>query len=92
VRAAVDEAFMPYGRDPTTLRRSLVVAIALEGPMTAREGPLKGTPDEIADSLMAIGRQGIDEVQVVMFPTNRASVDFLARVIEKLDGDVPSRA
>ena len=82
---AVDASCAKHGRDPTTLRRTAAVAVALSGPMTERPGIITGSVEEIATTLRAFGAVGIDEVQVRLFPTNQGSIEFFGGVVGSLD-------
>jgi alkanesulfonate monooxygenase SsuD/methylene tetrahydromethanopterin reductase-like flavin-dependent oxidoreductase (luciferase family) len=85
IRAAVDAACRRHGRDPSTLRRTAMVAIAFEGdPMFRRHGVITGDSDEITTALNRFGRQGIDEIQIGLFPTTPETVTGLAPVIARV--------
>jgi alkanesulfonate monooxygenase SsuD/methylene tetrahydromethanopterin reductase-like flavin-dependent oxidoreductase (luciferase family) len=67
--AELHEACDEVGRDPSTLRRSLdVFSVAVPGvPDVAADSSelqLSGSPDAIADAILAYGRHGFDEVRV----------------------------
>jgi alkanesulfonate monooxygenase SsuD/methylene tetrahydromethanopterin reductase-like flavin-dependent oxidoreductase (luciferase family) len=47
--------------------------------------PLRGTPDELAEALLAYARAGIGHVQLVLDPITEATVEALAPVLERLD-------
>ena len=47
--------------------------------------PLEGPPDVIADGLRAFADAGISEVQVVLDPIDRSSVERFAAVLPILD-------
>jgi alkanesulfonate monooxygenase SsuD/methylene tetrahydromethanopterin reductase-like flavin-dependent oxidoreductase (luciferase family) len=82
--AKVSEACVVHGRDPGTLGRTAGVSVALPG-SEASGGSLRGTHDEIAEQLIAIGATGVSHVQVVASPTGPAGVEGMARVLEHLD-------
>jgi alkanesulfonate monooxygenase SsuD/methylene tetrahydromethanopterin reductase-like flavin-dependent oxidoreductase (luciferase family) len=84
LRDAVDAACAAIGRDPATLRRSVAIAIAIGGPMTRREGVLTGDDDEIARVIAAFGHEGIDEVQVRLFPNDLDSIERLGAIAARL--------
>ena len=48
--------------------------------------PLEGPPEVIADGLRAYADAGISEVQVVLDPIDRPSVERFAAVLPILDG------
>lgn len=81
IRDAVDEACRKKGRDPATLRRSVVVAVAFDGPMTQRAGSITGSDEEIAAALTAFADEGIDDLQVRLFPNTASSVERLGAII-----------
>jgi alkanesulfonate monooxygenase SsuD/methylene tetrahydromethanopterin reductase-like flavin-dependent oxidoreductase (luciferase family) len=81
LRAAVDEACTAIRRDPASLARSISVAVAY-GP--APVDAITGAPSEIAETFRAFAAEGIDELQVRLFPNDRASVERFAQVIEAM--------
>ena len=85
LRAAVDAACRVHGRDPLTLARSVAVAVAFSGPMVDRPGSITGTPEDIADALRSFAREGIDEVQIRLFPNDRAAVERFGSILALLD-------
>ncbi len=89
LRAAVDAACLALGRDTATLARTVAIRVALPGRAeSARfpgEEPLRGTPDQIAESLRAFARAGVDEVQVWLAPNSLAGIETFAPVPERLD-------
>ncbi len=92
MRDHVDEACRAAGRDPASVGRSVSIMVNLGkqedipasmGPTTAR--PLHGTPDEIADDIRAIAKEGIDYLQVYLVPNTVASFEAFGSVLEALD-------
>lgn len=81
LRAAVDEACAAIGRDPASLARSIVITVAY-GP--APHQAITGTTAEIAAAIRAFEDEGIDEVQVRLFPNDRDSVARFAPVLEAM--------
>jgi alkanesulfonate monooxygenase SsuD/methylene tetrahydromethanopterin reductase-like flavin-dependent oxidoreductase (luciferase family) len=81
LRAAVDAACVAIGRDPASLARSTSVAVAY-GP--APVDAITGAPEEIAETFRAFAAEGIDELQVRLFPNDRTSVERFAPVLEAL--------
>jgi probable F420-dependent oxidoreductase len=78
LRAAVDAACRANGRDPATLERtaSVLISVASNASTTgwrrpAQAIPLAGTPEEMAEGLLAFGREGISHLQLVLLPTTR---------------------
>jgi len=82
--AAVEAACREHGRDPATLGRSAMLAVAFEGPMTERRAVIRGAPDEIADAIAAFGRRGFDHIQIGLFPTTRDSVRSFAPILARV--------
>lgn len=89
LRDAVDAACLAQGRDPATLARTVAIRVAVLGGTVSiqspNEEPLRGTPDEIAESLRGFARAGIDEVQVWLAPNSLAAIEAFAPVLERLD-------
>jgi alkanesulfonate monooxygenase SsuD/methylene tetrahydromethanopterin reductase-like flavin-dependent oxidoreductase (luciferase family) len=81
LRASVDDACAAIGRDPGSLARSVAIAVAFgDAPVPA----IRGIPTEIAERMRAFGREGIDEVQIRLFPNDRAALERFAPVLEQL--------
>ena len=79
----LDRACGEVGRDPGTLRRSLdVYSVDPLGRYAGAGDPIAGSPDEVAEALLAAGELGFDEVRVNVFPLD--SLDALPRAIEAL--------
>ncbi len=94
LRDRVDEACRDVGRDPAEIERTVAVFVALTGGTGRIMGdtdrrqlvkPLSGRPDGIAAELRKYAAEGIAEVQLVIDPINRAAIDELAPVLERLD-------
>ena len=94
LRTAVDEAATAAGRDPADIERTVAVLVQFPGGTGRVMGdtdpkqavpPLRGTPDEIAEALLAYAREGIGHVQLVLDPITEGTVDALAPVLERLD-------
>jgi alkanesulfonate monooxygenase SsuD/methylene tetrahydromethanopterin reductase-like flavin-dependent oxidoreductase (luciferase family) len=81
--AAVDEACAVHGRDPRSLGRTAGVSVALPG-ADGSGGSLRGTHEQIAEQLLAIGAAGVSHIQVVPSPVGPAGVEGMARVLEHL--------
>lgn len=84
----VDEACQDVGRDPATLRRSLGVLISPVGRAKAHvsrlDAPITGEPAEIADTIREFADQGIDALQVWVYPTSLHAIEAFAPVLEEL--------
>jgi alkanesulfonate monooxygenase SsuD/methylene tetrahydromethanopterin reductase-like flavin-dependent oxidoreductase (luciferase family) len=85
LREAVDAACRAQGRDPLTLARTVAVAVAFSGPMCERPGSITGTPEEIARALRSFAAEGIDEIQIRLFPNDPATVERFGDTLEQLD-------
>ncbi len=93
LRGAVDAACAEVGRDPTTLVRTVGIAVdqspaagtAAATPLTVGERlPLAGTPREIAEELRRFAAEGISEVQVSPTVDGLAGIELMAPVLERL--------
>ena len=97
VRDAVDAACSKVGRDPTTLQRTLMLLVDLpgsyKGPLpdelrryrSIRTPPATGTPEEMADLLRALAREGVSHVQLWLEPNTMSAIDAFVPVLELLD-------
>jgi len=94
LRDRVDAACVEAGRDPGTIERSVAVLVELPGAIGRRTGdtpedevarPVRGTPEEMAAELRRYAEVGIAEVQLVVDPIDRRSIDRLGPVLELLD-------
>jgi probable F420-dependent oxidoreductase len=95
-RGKVDAACAEVGRDPATIERTVAVHVRLPGgagrtmgDTTATEtaAPLEGSVDTMAEELRAYAREGIGEVQLVLDPIDRPSIERFAGVLRALDND-----
>lgn len=84
--ARVDAACSTVGRDPSTLERTVAVAINLPnaGSTIPREA-LTGSPEELAKSLRAIAADGVTHVQIWLEPATLAGIEAFAPTLEILD-------
>ena len=88
--AALVAACVDVGRDPATIGTSagIVIEPTSVGGSEAEFGtPVRGSADEIADSLRAFGAAGFTNVELLVWPPTLAAVDAMAPVIELLDAD-----
>ena len=83
-RNAIDRACREVGRDPASLGRSIVLVVALSGPMTRLPGAITGSIEDIAEAIAPFAGEGINEVQVRLFPNDLAAIERFGRVIEAL--------
>jgi alkanesulfonate monooxygenase SsuD/methylene tetrahydromethanopterin reductase-like flavin-dependent oxidoreductase (luciferase family) len=89
----VDAAARDVGRDPAEIARTVAVHVRMPGgagrtmgaSTTERIAPLEGEPETIATGLRAYADVGVSEVQVVLDPIDRGSVERFARVLPILD-------
>jgi alkanesulfonate monooxygenase SsuD/methylene tetrahydromethanopterin reductase-like flavin-dependent oxidoreductase (luciferase family) len=96
LREVVDAACRDVGRDPAAIDRTAAVHVRLPGgrgrtmggtSTTGRIRPLEGEPAAMADELRAYAAAGIAEVQLVLDPIDRRSIERFAAVLSILDGD-----
>jgi probable F420-dependent oxidoreductase len=94
LRDIVDAACRDVGRDPAAIARTVAVHVRMPGgagrtmgddATTERVVPLEGPPEVIAAGLRAYAAAGIAEVQVVLDPIDRVSVERFAEVLPILD-------
>jgi probable F420-dependent oxidoreductase len=94
LRDVVDAAARDVVRDPAEIARTVAVHVRMPGgtgrtmgddATTARIAPLEGEPASIAGGLRAYADVGISEVQVVLDPIDRPSVERFAEVLRALD-------
>jgi probable F420-dependent oxidoreductase len=92
----VDAACAEVGRDPAAIERTVAVQVRLPGgsgrtmgnESTADTAPaLEGPIEAMADELRAYARAGIAEVQLVLDPIDRPSIERFAGVLRLLDDD-----
>lgn len=90
LREAVDAACVAAGRNPETLGRTVGVLIdqrvpsEWDTPSEGRGQAITGEPEEIAETLRAFAREGIDHLQLVPLVRGVAGVEALAPVVEAL--------
>ncbi len=94
LRERVDEAARAAGRDPAAIERTVAVQVRLTGGRGRQMGdtsdvqqvvPLSGPPEAIAQELRAYANAGIAEVQLVLDPITRDSLDEFGPVLAVLD-------
>jgi probable F420-dependent oxidoreductase len=93
--ALVDAAARDVGRDPSEIRRTVAVQVRLPGgrgrtmgddSTSARIVPLEGSAEQMADGLRAYAAVGVDEIQAVLDPIDRPSIERFAAVLPLLGG------
>ena len=96
LRDIVDAACRDVGRDPAAIERTVAVHVRMPGGMGRTMGDtstaqrivaLEGEPEQIAAGLAAYATVGVSEVQVVLDPIDRPSVERFAQVLPFLDRD-----
>jgi alkanesulfonate monooxygenase SsuD/methylene tetrahydromethanopterin reductase-like flavin-dependent oxidoreductase (luciferase family) len=96
LRDKVDAASAAVGRDSSAIERTVAVHVRLPGgsgrtmgdESTADTAPaLEGSDELMADELRAYAREGIGEVQLVLDPIDRPSIERFAGVLRLLDND-----
>jgi alkanesulfonate monooxygenase SsuD/methylene tetrahydromethanopterin reductase-like flavin-dependent oxidoreductase (luciferase family) len=80
-RDLVDAACIAVGRDPATLLRTAGVSVAFAD-SEGSGGSLRGTDEQIAEQLLALGNTGVSHVQILTSPSGIEGLDRMARVIE----------
>jgi probable F420-dependent oxidoreductase len=93
LREKVDAACSDVGREPGEVARTVAVLVRLAGGKGRPSGdtsvdappPLDGRPEVMAEELRAYAREGIAEVQLVLDPIDRPSIERFAGVLRLLD-------
>ena len=86
--ARLDEACADVGRDPDTLGRS--VGVFLEPTADHGEGelgfgaPIKGSPDEFAETIARFGEIGVNRVELMLWPNTEDSLDAFEPAMDLL--------
>jgi alkanesulfonate monooxygenase SsuD/methylene tetrahydromethanopterin reductase-like flavin-dependent oxidoreductase (luciferase family) len=98
LRKIVDAACVDSGVDPAAIERTAAVLVQFPGGTGRAMGdtserqdvaPLTGSPAAMATAMRAYAEAGMAEVQLVMDPISRASIEEFARVLRLLDDDRP---
>ena len=91
--AIVDEACRDVGRDPAAIKRTVAVHVRLPGGRGRTMGettaanrvvPLEGSPERLAAEFQAYAAAGVDEIQAVLDPIDRPSIERFAEVLPLL--------
>jgi alkanesulfonate monooxygenase SsuD/methylene tetrahydromethanopterin reductase-like flavin-dependent oxidoreductase (luciferase family) len=94
LRGRVDAACAEAGRDPAEIARTVAILAQMPGGTGRTMGddaaakanpPLSGSPEAMAEELRAYAREGIAEVQLILDPIDRASIERFAPVLRMLD-------
>jgi len=95
LRQKVDAACDEVGRDRAAIERTVAVQVRLPGGKGRTMGdtsvaesapPLEGSVESMAEELRAFAREGIGEVQLVLDPIDRSSIERFAGVLRILEG------
>jgi alkanesulfonate monooxygenase SsuD/methylene tetrahydromethanopterin reductase-like flavin-dependent oxidoreductase (luciferase family) len=96
LRDKLDAASAEAGRDSSAIERTVAVHVRLPGgngrtmgdESTADTAPaLEGSDELMAEEMRAYAREGIGEVQLVLDPIDRSSIERFAGVLRLLDND-----
>jgi alkanesulfonate monooxygenase SsuD/methylene tetrahydromethanopterin reductase-like flavin-dependent oxidoreductase (luciferase family) len=94
LKARVDEASRETGRDPAEIARTVAVLVRFPGGTgrvmgdtspSMQVAPLEGSPEAIADGLRAWAATGVSEVQLVLDPITRDTIESIGEVLRVLD-------
>jgi alkanesulfonate monooxygenase SsuD/methylene tetrahydromethanopterin reductase-like flavin-dependent oxidoreductase (luciferase family) len=88
----VDAACAEVGREPGAILRTATVLVQLPGGDGRKSGdtdkrsvePLRGSPENLAASLLAYADHGIGHLQLVLDPISSESIERMAPVLELL--------
>jgi probable F420-dependent oxidoreductase len=91
LRDRVDAACRAAGRDPATLARTAAVLVGFDLPGAVGHpqvrNPLTGSPEQIAEELLAYRREGISHLMVYLDPQTLDGIEAFAPVIERVRGE-----
>ena len=85
---ALEAACVEVGRDPATIGKSagiVVESTSVSGSEALFGAPIRGSAEQIADALRAIGAAGFTNLELLVWPPTPAALDALAPVLESLD-------
>lgn len=79
----VDDVCRAVGRDPAEIDRSVALLFQFgpPGPSPRGSHPIRGSDDEMAETLAAVEGCGVDEVQLVVDPITLESIEAARRVV-----------
>ena len=86
----LDDACRAAGRDPATLWRSVAVGVSLPGrrltfgPWDINDAALRGSPEDIAESLRRFAALGVSHAQVYLGHITPEDIDAFTPVLEHL--------
>jgi alkanesulfonate monooxygenase SsuD/methylene tetrahydromethanopterin reductase-like flavin-dependent oxidoreductase (luciferase family) len=87
-QTAVDGACTAARRDPTSLKRTLLVRIdvlGMEGRPLGQRAHLSGSLQDLAHAIHAYSREGICHLQIWLHPNTLAGIEAFAPVLDLLD-------
>jgi alkanesulfonate monooxygenase SsuD/methylene tetrahydromethanopterin reductase-like flavin-dependent oxidoreductase (luciferase family) len=88
--AALEAACTDAGRDPATIGKSAGIVVeptSIGGSERVLGTPVRGSAEQIAETLRAFGTAGFTNLELLVWPPTLAAVDAMAPVIELLDAD-----
>ncbi|MES2209663.1 MAG: LLM class flavin-dependent oxidoreductase [Chloroflexota bacterium] len=88
--AALEEACLAVGRDPTTIGKSAGIVVeptSVSGAAKVLGTPLRGSAEEVADGLRTFRAGGFTQVEVLVWPPTLAALEAMTPVIELLHAD-----
>jgi alkanesulfonate monooxygenase SsuD/methylene tetrahydromethanopterin reductase-like flavin-dependent oxidoreductase (luciferase family) len=87
---ALESACAEIGRDPASIGRSAGVVVeptAATGSEAIGFGvPVRGSPTQVADALLAFTEVGITQVECMLWPTDVATLEAMRPVLDQLHG------
>lgn len=84
---SLDEICAKAGRDPSSIGRSVGVWVRPLEPSGAGGGTLRGSAEEIADTIRSFRDVGFSQVELMYLPATMEALEALAPVVEALHGD-----
>ena len=85
---AFEAACVEIGRDPGTIGKSAGIVVeptSITGSEEVFGIPVRGSAEEIADSLRSFRAGGFTQVEMVLWPPSVAALEAMAPVLEQLD-------
>jgi alkanesulfonate monooxygenase SsuD/methylene tetrahydromethanopterin reductase-like flavin-dependent oxidoreductase (luciferase family) len=89
LHAEIDAAARAADRDPAEIGRTMAILLRYpeeSGPVDPRATLIQGDVDVMADAVLALGRAGVDHVQVVLEPCTSKAVERFGRALELIRG------
>lgn len=88
----LDEACEKAGREPASLKRSVVLAVAfgdhpvLAGSKVVPVDGIRGDPNRIADGILETAALGLSEIQIQLAPMNLWALERFTHVLSVIRG------